>query len=43
MFDSIFNTYHGVPILCCTTTDLKIFMWKRFFWYCSWDLLSCIC
>jgi len=20
MFGSIFNTYHGAPILCCTTT-----------------------
>jgi len=25
MFGSIFNTYHGAPILCCTTTDFGIF------------------
>jgi len=31
MFASIFNTYHGAPILCYTTTDLGNF------WYCSWD------
>jgi len=28
MFSSIFNTYHGAPILCCTTTDLYIFYVK---------------
>jgi len=27
MFGSIFNTYHGAPILCCTTTDL-VFLCK---------------
>jgi len=37
MFDSIFNTYHGAPILCGTITDLGIV------WYYSWDFLSCIC
>jgi len=26
MVDSIFNTYHGAPIVCGTTTDLGIFM-----------------
>ena len=26
MFGSIFNTDHGAPILCCTTTDLEIFL-----------------
>jgi len=26
MFGSVFNTYHGAPILRCTTTDLGIFM-----------------
>jgi len=26
MFDSTFNTYHGAPILCGTTTDLGIFV-----------------
>ena len=36
MFGSIFNTYHGAPILCCTTTDFGIF------WCCSWDFWSCI-
>jgi len=25
VFGSIFNIYHGTPILCCTTTDLGIF------------------
>jgi len=25
---SIFNTYHGAPILCCTTRDLGIFCVK---------------
>jgi len=25
MFGSIFNSYHGAPILCCTTTNLGIF------------------
>jgi len=24
MLGSILNTYHGAPILCCTTTDLGI-------------------
>jgi len=28
MLDSIFNTYHGAPILCGTTTDLGIFYVK---------------
>jgi len=28
MFASIFNTYHGAPILCCTTTDWGIFYVK---------------
>jgi len=37
MFSSIFNLYHGTPILCCTTTDLGIF------WYGSRDFWSCIC
>ena len=31
MFSSIFNTYHGAPILCCTTTDLYIFYVKQGF------------
>jgi len=26
MFGSIFNTYDGASILCCTTTDLIIFL-----------------
>jgi len=26
MFGSIFKNYDGAPILCCTTTDLEIFM-----------------
>jgi len=29
MFGFIFNTYYGAPILCCTTTDLGIFMYNR--------------
>jgi len=37
IFGSIFNIYHGTPILCCTTTDLEIF------WYCFRDFRSCIC
>jgi len=28
MFASIFNTYHGAPILCCTAKDLGIFRVK---------------
>ena len=36
MFGSIFNTYHGAPILSCTTTDLGIFGTVRGIW-------SCIC
>jgi len=28
MFGSIFDTYHGAPILCYTTTDLWIFYAK---------------
>jgi len=24
IFGSIINIYHGIPILCCTTTDLGI-------------------
>jgi len=28
---AIFNIDHGIPILCCVTTDLGIF------WYCSKD------
>jgi len=28
MLGSIFNTYHGDPILYCTTTDLEIFYEK---------------
>jgi len=24
MFGSIFNTYHGTPILCCMATDLVL-------------------
>jgi len=33
MFGSIFNIYHGTPILCRTTTDLAIF------WYRSRDFV----
>jgi len=28
MFDSIFNTYHGAPIVCGSTTDFGIFYVK---------------
>jgi len=31
MFDSIFNTYLGAPILCGTITDLRIFYVKKGF------------
>jgi len=31
MFSSIFDTYHVAPILCCTTTDLGIFLCKTGF------------
>ena len=27
-FGSVFNTYHGVPILGCATTDSTIFLCK---------------
>jgi len=30
-FGSIFNTCHGAPILCGTTTDFGIFYAKQFF------------
>jgi len=30
-FGSIFNTCHGAPILCGTTTDFGIFYVKQFF------------
>ena len=37
-FGSIFNIYHGAPMLCYTITDLAIFLCKKGnFWYYSWD------